>query len=452
MKRTFLLLALIGIFATSCDDGSFFDCFKPKSKEKPKKEEPVNPDDDKEDDEPEQETPVFAFEGDDTVTIGTDGGVVEFIVATNIQYSVEISAEAQSWVTLLDTRAVSIEKLTFEVAINEDAAERSATIRLCDAENNELQLITINQEAAVVDVPVGPDKTYIEFTDSIVKLVCVDSFDANSDGEVSIEEAGLVTSIGENFFGDHASKVTSFDELHYFANVTRIDNNAFDKCSNLESIILPEQVATIGHDAFEYCTSLKSINIPEALTSIESWAFNGCRALESVNISSISTLLNVQFDNATSNPLGYAHNIYLDGKLVTEITVPSDVSQINGYALYGCNCLESVTISSGVKTIGIYAFNGCSGLTSINIPSSVETIGDRAFGACVNLAEVYCACECAPVLGNDAFSYNTGNYVNGGYVYEPYGCTIYVPVASVEAYKSAENWSTYADYIEGYEF
>ena len=98
-----------------------------------------------------------------------------------------------------------------------------------------------------------------------------------------------------------------------------------------------------------------------------------------------------------------------------------------------------------VTTIGFGAFSNCDSLTSVTIGNSVTTIGDYAFYGCSSLTSVYCKATTPPVviIYYDywyAFDYNAS------------GRKIYMPMESVEAYKSAEWWSDYADAIFGYEF
>jgi len=94
-----------------------------------------------------------------------------------------------------------------------------------------------------------------------------------------------------------------------------------------------------------------------------------------------------------------------------------------------------VTIGNSVTTIKYSAFYGCSGLTSITIPNSVTTIGNYVFGSCSGLTSVTIQATTPPTSGNNVFD-DTNN------------CPIYVPSASVEAYKAATNWSTYASRIQ----
>ena len=91
-----------------------------------------------------------------------------------------------------------------------------------------------------------------------------------------------------------------------------------------------------------------------------------------------------------------------------------------------------------VTSIGNSAFAGCNGLTSVDLPSSVTNIDESAFKGCTSLSSVTCKATTPPSLGSDAFV-NCSNALK-----------IYVPKASVESYKTATNWSTYADKIEAF--
>ncbi len=175
--------------------------------------------------------------------------------------------------------------------------------------------------------------------------------------------------------------------------VTSIGYDAFSYCTSLESVTFAEgsQLESIGSSAFSRCTSLKSIEIPQSVTSIGDEAFLGCTSLNAVYISDIEAWLKISFADYYANPLYYAGNLYLNGELVTEVTVPNTITKINAYAFSGCTSLESVTFADGsqLESIGYYAFYGCTSLMSITIPSSVTSIGERAFLGCYKLVEVY---------------------------------------------------------------
>ena len=237
-----------------------------------------------------------------------------------------------------------------------------------------------------------------------------------------------VTSIGESAFYGCSSLIS----ITIGNRVTSIGNSAFYHCKSLTSITIPDSVTTIGMDAFSGCSSLTSVTIPDSVTTIGYDAFYYCSSLTSVTIgNSVAEIGYRTFYNCSS---------------LTSVTIPDSVTTIGMDAFSGCSSLTSVTIPDSVTTIGDDAFFNCSNLTSVTIPDSVTTIGDDAFGWCKSLTSVYCSATTPPSLGDNAFQY----YIGGRYL--NISCDIYVPTESVEAYKSATNWSEYADAIEGYNF
>ena len=129
------------------------------------------------------------------------------------------------------------------------------------------------------------------------------------------------------------------------------------------------------------------VTIPSMLggkpvTSIEYAAFYNCNGLTSVHVTDLAKWCGISFGGSTANPLFYAKNLYLNGELLTELTIPDSVTSIGSYAFYNCSRLTSVTIPDSVTSIGYYAFYNCSGLTSVTIPNSVTSIGHSAFYGC----------------------------------------------------------------------
>lgn len=149
-------------------------------------------------------------------------------------------------------------------------------------------------------------------------------------------------------------------------------------------------VKSDGHQQTEFysCDYLTSVTIGNGLTSVGISAFDYCSSLNGVFITDIAAWCGISFDDASSNPLCYAKNLYLNDKLVTELIIPDGVTSIGSYAFYNCSGLTSVTIGNGVARIGDKAFYSCSGLTSVVIPDSVTSIGDRAFEYCSGIEEV----------------------------------------------------------------
>ncbi|MBR6827164.1 MAG: leucine-rich repeat protein [Prevotella sp.] len=252
-----------------------------------------------------------------------------------------------------------------------------------------------------------------------VTSIGVGAFDGCS-GLTSIAIPNGVTSIGGGAFRA-CSNLTS---ITIPDGVTSIGNSAFQDCSNLTSITIPGSVTIIGDFAFEYCRKLTSITIPDGVTSIGVDAFNGCSGLNSITIpSSVTSIGRSAFENcsgltsvyisdiaawcrisfgARSNPLSYAHHLYLNDQEVKDLTIPDGLTSIGDYAFSGCSGLTSVTIPSGITSIGGSAFSGCSGLTSITIPDGVTSIGNSTFSGCSGLNSITIP-NGVTSIGGDAF-------------------------------------------------
>ena len=142
-------------------------------------------------------------------------------------------------------------------------------------------------------------------------------------------------------------------------------------------------VTTIDARAFYKCTSLSSVTIPKSLINIYGGAFKECINLKEVHISDLAAWCKIKFGSSDSNPLYYAHNLYLNDELITDLVIPNSITTIEAHAFYGCSGLTSVTIPNSVTSIGESAFSECSGLTSITISNSVTSIGESAFGKCI---------------------------------------------------------------------
>lgn len=98
---------------------------------------------------------------------------------------------------------------------------------------------------------------YIDFADARAHTLCINRWDTDNDGELSLEEAAAVTSLGDVF--RNATTMKNFEELRYFTGLTAIPAEAFRGCSTMLSLYIPENVTTIGENALLNCSALRYI-------------------------------------------------------------------------------------------------------------------------------------------------------------------------------------------------
>ena len=267
--------------------------------------------------------------------------------------------------------------------------------------------------------------TSIEIPNSVTSIGDGAFYDCEN--MTSIEIPNSVTSIGNNAF-EGCTKLTSVAIPN---SVTSIGNTAFKGCTGLTSVAIPNSVTSIGNNAFSGCTGLTSITIPNSVTSIGHNAFRTCTNLNSVHISDLATWCKIQFSASHSSPLYYAHNLYLNGELVTDLVIPEGITALGDRCLYGCTHLKSVTIPDDVTSIGANYFADCSGLEFVIIGSGLTNTGKEVFLNCSTLTSISCKAVTPPTLGTNAF-----NGVNNS-------IPLYVPAESVEAYKAADQWKAF---------
>lgn len=239
-------------------------------------------------------------------------------------------------------------------------------------------------------------------------------YDAESDLWFSVKNN--VATVGRQKF-DRAGEVTIPTSITVDGNdypVTALRSEAFMYCSEVTKIEIPNTIneipsraiyacgklteiafapdsplTTIETEGISACSALKSIKIPQSVTRIGNDNFINCGSLEGVYITDLASWLGITMDGAKSNPLRNAHNLYVNGSLLTELIIPSGVKEIYGYTFQGWNGTK-VTVHKDVIAVGFGAFRNCSKLQTVNFASDTTTINveGEAFYNCSSLTSV----------------------------------------------------------------
>ena len=236
--------------------------------------------------------------------------------------------------------------------------------------------------------------------------------------------------IGNGFFRKQ-KKVFPNDYLsaiRFVDDVTRIEENAFCKCTRLTEVVVPSSVTEIGEYAFYGCIDLTTISLPDGITKITPRMFEGCENLEKIIVSKTNPLYTskngVLFSKDTktlitcpegkvgkySIPKGVrtiGREAFYNCSTLTEIKIPEGVATIGFGAFEDCKKLKEITIPNSVKSIGEYTFAGCSRLKTVTLPEGIEKIGDGAFADCRRLTGITIP-ESVTEIGCDAFCRCTG--------------------------------------------
>jgi hypothetical protein len=232
-----------------------------------------------------------------------------------------------------------------------------------------------------------------------------------SGGGDTTREDGLIDGTLTELSNDRITKVR--DGLFY--------KGEYSSNTKLKSVNLPN-AKEVCSKAFYKCTALTTVNLPNVTTIWDS-TFYECSSITNLNIPKLTTIQGMSGFESCSN--------------ITNLDLPN-LSGISSKTFCYCSKLVSVDFPK-VQTVAMNAFQGCIALTTVNLPLVTE-IGTYAFSSCSNLGKVILRSETVCTL-NGTNAFNSTPIVSGtGY--------IYVPDALVDSYKSATNWSAYANQIK----
>lgn len=217
---------------------------------------------------------------------------------------------------------------------------------------------------------------------------------------------------------------TSVEYLTFPEGWTYPNNVNFSSCRILKAVIISDSATSIY--SFSGDKYLRKVVLPQSLTTIGNNCFEWCPCLEEITIPNTVTSLGTSVFSNSSN--------------LKRVTLPNTITSLPNGTFNACYSLESVTIPATVTSIGSNAFKYCTSLITITIPSGVTTIGNDAIRYCLGLESITVLATVPPTWGN-------GNSIES-LLKNKTNFKIYVPSGSGSAYKTATNWSSFADCIE----
>ena len=312
-------------------------------------------------------------------------------------------------------------------------------------------------------------KAYIDIDGSIgneafnrcANLSTVNIAKVNDIGNRAFSECTNLVSVvvkdGKNIGESAFSNCSSLKTLSLDNKIKSLGRYAFRGCSNLKQFVIPDSVTILNYDLLRDCSSLKSIRIHKSIKEIDK-AFYGCTNLSTLIIEDRNTTLKLSSNNTAitrsiSSPLFKdckLDSVYIGGKIVYEtssdygyspfyrntslrtVKISDAETTIYDNEFYGCTNLQNVSIGDNVKSIGKWAFSGCSSLKNFTFGSGLQSIGQEAFSDCINITQISSEAVVPPTCGINAL-----DDIN------KWNCKLFVPKASIDAYKQAPQWKEF---------
>lgn len=256
----------------------------------------------------------------------------------------------------------------------------SGTIDVADNYVYQEDIDAITAKLTNLKVLYNPNNLYVKFADPEVQRICAENW---GDGTgITTEQIEAVTDIGTKFSSN--TLIESFDEFERFIGVKEITWGAFQSCTELQSIKLPQSITTIRPAAFNNCPASMVLNLPN-LTLMEFY-YSGTPAGNFQN----SGVVKVEnLGTITSLPTGYSDfGVFKNCKHLEGVVLPNTLETIGASCFSGCDALKAINLDL-VKYIDNNAFYNCSSLGMEGLYAEyLEQIGAAAFYGALITGEI----------------------------------------------------------------
>lgn len=328
------------------------------------------------------------------ISVAKEGGTVEIKVNTNVDFEVQIPAEA-TWISQTDSRALTKKSIYLKVAENTGDDSRSAEITLISKNNQLSETIVVNQQGNILIIKLeksGFLETFLENVKGRIKHLKIigrlNGYDINALKDwrrydnrlVMLDLSEAIISGGTyKHYRDHG-----YDYIDVEDNV--ITRGMFD--FSIAKLVLPRNIVTIRNHAI--AVAGLEIDLPISLKTIEYYAFDsdqysGSYEPECINIPDLTMWCNIPLETFI---LASDGKLTLNGSDITNLIIPKELTKVGNYSFSRCSSLVSVEIHEQIDSIGGYSFASCSGLEKVKMENGLTVIGVGAFMDCSKMVDV----------------------------------------------------------------
>lgn len=240
--------------------------------------------------------------------------------------------------------------------------------------------------------------------------------------KINLKNIKTLTGTGNIVVGGAFYQCEELEDVGDVSNIEYLEMGAFSYCKKLTKLNFSSKLTYIGQSIFSSCSALRNVGDLSNVTNIGNSAFSGCSSLTEVSISNVVSIGGDAFAGCKS-------------LIIDDLNLPK-LESLNSTSFQYVK-LRKISNLGTITSVPQGCFVDCSELTEVTLPSTLTSIARDSFLRCTSLSHVKMLAETPPSLDATAFNRTDSTFV------------IYVPDASVEAYKTATNWSAYADRIKG---